>query len=51
MLGRSGQRFSADWDLPDGLVKDALEVSLGQGGTLEILVGLDLLGAGQRLLV
>lgn len=40
-----------DHNSPDSLVKDALEVSLGQSRTLEVLVGLDLLGASQRLLV
>lgn len=37
--------------VPDGLVKDALEVALGQGRALEILVRPDLLGADESLVV
>lgn len=37
--------------LPDGLVKNALEVTLGQGRAFEVLVCPDLLGAVQGLLV
>lgn len=36
---------------PNGLVEDALEVPLGQGGALEVLAGADVAGAGQSLLV
>jgi hypothetical protein len=35
----------------DSLVKDALQVSLGQGRALKVLVGADFLGANKRLLV
>lgn len=38
-------------DAPNGLVKHALEVALGQGRALEVLVGLDLLRAEQGLVV
>ena len=37
--------------IPDRLVKDALEVALGQGRALEVLVCLDILGAQERLIV
>lgn len=37
--------------IPDGLIKHALEVSLGQGRALQVLVGLDLLGAEKGLVV
>jgi hypothetical protein len=36
---------------PDGLVEDALQVALCQGGALEVLLRLDLLGHHDRLLV
>jgi hypothetical protein len=36
---------------PDSLIKDALQIPLGQGRALEVLVSLDLLGADQRLVV
>lgn len=38
-------------DVPDGLVEYALEVSLRQRRALKILVGLDLLGTEQSLVV
>lgn len=38
-------------NVPDGLVKDALKVALGEGGALEVLMGLDLLGAEEGLVV
>lgn len=37
--------------IPDRFVEHALEVALGKGRTLEVLVRTDLLGDGQRLLV
>ena len=37
--------------LPDGLIKDCLEVSLGQCRALEVFDRLDLLGAVQSLLI
>lgn len=37
--------------LPDGLVKDALEVALGESRALEVLLGLDLLCDCEGLLV
>lgn len=37
--------------IPDGLVEHTLEVALGQGGALQVLVGLDLLGAEKGLVV
>lgn len=37
--------------LPDSLVKDALQVALGQGRAFEVLVCANLLGHGQSLLV
>ena len=37
--------------IPDGLVEHALEVALGQGGALQVLVGLDLLGTEKGLVV
>lgn len=38
-------------NLPDGFIENALEVSLGESRTFEILVGFNFLGANQRLLV
>jgi hypothetical protein len=38
-------------NIPDSFIKNALKVSLSQSRTLEVLVGLDLLGASQRLLI
>ena len=38
-------------DIPDSLIEDALEVALGEGRALKILMGLDLLGAEQGLVV
>lgn len=37
--------------VPNGLVKDALEVALRQGRALEVLVRPDILGAHERLVV
>lgn len=37
--------------LPDSLVKDALQVALGQGRAFEVLMCADLLGDGQGLFV
>ena len=37
--------------IPDGLVENAFQVPLGQSRALEVLVGLDVLGALQRLVV
>ena len=36
-------------DGPDGLVEHRLEALLGQGGTLEVLHGADVLGHGEAL--
>lgn len=38
-------------DIPNGLIKDALQVPLRQSRTLEVLDGTDLLGANQSLVV
>ena len=48
-MRRDGRDATAN--IPDGLVEDALEVALGEGRALEVLVGLDLLGAEQGLVV
>jgi hypothetical protein len=37
--------------LPDGLVEYALQIPLGQGGTFQVLLGLDLPATGQTLFV
>lgn len=37
--------------VPNSLVKDALQVALGQSGTLKVFVRLDLLSTGEGLLV
>lgn len=36
---------------PDSFIEYTLQVALGQGGTLEVLASLDVLGTGQCLLV
>lgn len=51
MLASSPTGRAGACDAPDGLVEDALEVALGQGRALEVLVGLDLLRAEQGLVV
>lgn len=43
---RTREKFGYE---PNGLIEDALEVSLGQGRALEVLVRADLLGANERL--
>lgn len=49
MLDGSAKFFKED--LPDSLVENALKVPLSQSRALKVLVGLDFLGASQRLFV
>ena len=49
--GGRNLRHKPRGSLPDGLVENALEVSLGQCRALEVLVSPDLLGTHQSLLV